>query len=95
MSFWVILSWVGVAIMTAANIWVFLKLKSTAEQMVKSAFPNAKSMTEAMSQMQKMMGAFQNRSPFGGGFGGMNANSDQNLKQALEMLQNLKQTPKK
>jgi len=95
MGFWMIVGWMGVAIMTGANIFVFFKLKSTAEQMLKSAFPNSKSMTEAMQQMQKMMGAFQSKSPFGGGVGGPNAQKDQNLKQALEMLQNLKQSPRK
>jgi hypothetical protein len=64
MSIWTILSWVFVAILTGINIFVFLKLKGASEQMLKMAFPGAKDMGEALSQMQQMMGAF------GGGAGG-------------------------
>jgi len=56
MSNWVIVSWVLVAILTGVNIFVFLKLKGMSEKMLKMAFPNAKNMTEALSQMQGMMG---------------------------------------
>jgi nitrate/nitrite transporter NarK len=61
---WVIVSWVFVAILTAINVFVFIKLKGASEQMMKMAFPNAKNMNEAMGQMQGMMGGM-------GGLGGM------------------------
>lgn len=64
MSIWIILSWVFVAILTAINVFVFLKLKGASEQMLKMAFPGAKDMNEALSQMQGMMSAMQ------GGTGG-------------------------
>lgn len=76
MSGWVITSWVFVILLTAVNVFVFLKLKGVSEQMMKMAFPNAKNMTEAMAQAQKMMGAM------GGG------NKDAQLKQAMQLLQN-------
>ena len=65
MSTWVIVSWVFVALLTGINIFVFLKLKGASEQMMKMAFPNAKNMNEALSQMQGMMSGMG-----GGGFGG-------------------------
>jgi len=67
MSTWVIISWVSVAILTGVNIFVFLKMKNASEQMLKMAFPGAKDMTEAVSQMQKMMGSMG-----AGGKGGFN-----------------------
>jgi hypothetical protein len=72
MSTWVIVSWVFVAILTTINIVVFLKLKGASEQMLKMAFPNAKNMNEALSQMQGMMGGMGGMpggraSPFGAG----------------------------
>jgi hypothetical protein len=85
MSTWVIVSWVFVAVLTGVNIFVFLKLKGASEQMLKMAFPNAKNMNDALSQMQKMMGG---RMP--GGMGAKNANTDAQLKQAMAMLKNLK-----
>jgi hypothetical protein len=86
MSFWIIVSWVAVAVLTAINIVVFLKLKQASEQMLKMAFPNAKNMGEALSQMQNMMGGM-------GGMGGMPAmrggqNMDAQLKAAMDMLKN-------
>ena len=69
MSTWVIISWVCVAIMTAINVFLFLKLKGASEQMIKMAFPNAKNMGDAMAQMQGMMAGM------GGGRGGMNGMS--------------------
>lgn len=57
MSTWVIVSWVFVALLTGVNIYVFWKLKQASEQMLKMAFPGAKDMNDAMSQMQKMMGS--------------------------------------
>jgi hypothetical protein len=58
MSFWVIVSWVFVFILTAINVGVFLKLKQASEQMMQMAFPG-KSMKEVMSSMQGMMGGMQ------------------------------------
>ncbi len=59
MSFWVILSWVFVLLLTGVNVFVFLKLKQASEQMLKMAFPNAKNMNEAMAGMQNMMSGMQ------------------------------------
>ena len=77
MSFWVIVSWIFVFILTAINVGVFLKLKQASEQMMKMAFPNAKNMGEALSSMQGMMSGMQGMAggkgmrpganPFGGG----------------------------
>jgi hypothetical protein len=82
MSFWVIISWIFVFILTAVNVAVFLKLKQASEQMMKMAFPNAKNMGEALNSMQGMMAGMQGMgaprggrpgtNPFGGG--GMPAN---------------------
>lgn len=87
MSFWVILSWVFVFILTAINVVVFMKLKQASDQMLKMAFPNAKNTGDAMAQMQSMMagmqgmmggmpGGAQQRGgrPGGNPFGGMPAN---------------------
>ncbi len=63
MNTWVIASWVFVALLTGVNVFVFLKLKKASEQMMKMAFPKAKNMNDAMSQMQNMMGGL-------GGLGG-------------------------
>ena len=67
MSIWIIISWVCVAILTAVNIVVFLKLKGASEQMLKMAFPGAKDMGAALQQMQQMMGGMGGA----GGMGGM------------------------
>jgi hypothetical protein len=98
MTFWIVLSWVFVLILTGINVAVFLKLKQASEGMMKSMFPNAKNMNEAMASMQQMMSGF-------GGMGGM-ANlakgakglprgaaggSDAQLKAAMEMLKKMKQ----
>jgi hypothetical protein len=100
MSIWIILSWVFVAVLTAVNIFIFLKLKSASEQMLKMAFPNAKNMGEAMSQMQNMMAGMGmgGMPPMGGRRGGASpfgapgagkGNMDAQLKQAMAMLQNI------
>jgi hypothetical protein len=98
MSTWTIVSWVMVAILTTINIVVFLKLKSASEQMLKMAFPNAKNMNDALSQMQSLMG----KMGVSGGLGGLGAGkgnplaglsrgagggSDAQLKAAMETLQ--------
>ena len=93
MTTWIIISWVVVVILTGINIFVFLKLKQASQQMLKMAFPGAKNMSEALSQMEKMMGGLKGAkgmkgmggSPFGGASGGKNQNAQ--LKAAMEMLQ--------
>lgn len=97
MSTWVIISWVGVAVLTTINIVIFLKLKQASEQMLKMAFPGAKNMNEALSQMQQMMGGM-------GGMGGMGPrggrpaggkNMDAQLKAAMDMLQQMQKGQKR
>lgn len=95
MSTWVIISWIFVAILTAINVFVFIKLKGASEQMMKMAFPNAKNMNEALAQMQGMMNSMGGRggkSPFGG-MGGMprGRGGDPQLKAAMDMLQKMQQ----
>jgi hypothetical protein len=97
MTTWVIVSWVFVAILTAVNVFVFIKLKKASDQMMKMAFPNAKNMGDAMSQMQKMMG---------GGAGGMppnlgalmnqmnNPQMQAQMKAAMDMLSKMQQGTK-
>lgn len=85
MSFWIILSWILVAVLTAINVVVFLKLKGASEQMLKMAFPNAKNMGDAMGQMQKMM-AGMGGMPNMGGQKGMKMPNDAQLKAAMDML---------
>lgn len=92
MSTWTIISWVAVAILTAINVVVFLKLKQASEQMLKMAFPGAKDMNEAVVQMQKMMQGMTGRggaNPFAamGGMGSGKSNADAQLKAAMELLQ--------
>lgn len=94
MSTWVVISWISVGILTAVNIFVFLKLKQASEQMMKMMFPGAKNMNEALSQMQKMMGSLQRgggRPGFPGGFqrGQRGGKQDPQLRAAMEMLQNM------
>ena len=65
--------------------------------MMKMAFPNAKNMGDALQQMQAMMGAVKGRggaqrgsAPFRGPGGGFSPNQDQ-LKKAMDMLQQFQQ----
>jgi hypothetical protein len=85
MSTWIILSWIFVAVLTAINIFVFLKLKQATDQMMKMAFPGAKNMNEAMAKMQQMAKGL-NRGPRPGGGG---AGMDVQLKAAMDMLQQM------
>jgi hypothetical protein len=94
MSFWIITSWVLVALLTGINIFVFMKLKTASEQMMQMAFPGTKDMGEAMKKMQQMMGgmgamggARGGRGPGMPGAGG--GNQEQQLKQAMQMLQQM------
>jgi hypothetical protein len=73
MSFWIVLSWVFVLILTGINVAVFLKLKQASEGMMKSMFPNAKNMNEAMASMQQMMGGMGGMGNLGGMMSGMQA----------------------
>ena len=106
MSTWGIISWIFVAVLTAINIFLFLKLKGASEQMMKMAFPGAKDMGAAMEQMQKMMGGMG----AGGGMpgrGGMpqmgrgqikgasGKNQDAQLKAAMDMLANIQKGNKR
>ena len=83
--------------MTGVNIFVFIKLKGASEQMMKMAFPGAKNMNEAVSQMQGMMKAMKRggrggkrRGGFpGGGMPGGGGRNDAQLKAAMDMLQNM------
>ncbi len=99
MTTWVVISWIFVALLTAVNVFVFIKLKKASEQMMKMAFPGAKNMNEAMSQMQTMMGGM-------GGKGGMPPNlqammgqlnqpqMQAQMKAAMEMLSKMQQGAK-
>jgi hypothetical protein len=99
MSFWVIVSWVLVAILTGVNIFVFLKLKSASEQMLQMAFPGAKDMNDAMRRMQQMMGSAGGgrgpQMPGGFGGGGKGGGSDAQLKAAMQMLQQIQKGGKR
>jgi hypothetical protein len=95
MTTWVIVSWVFVALFTALNVVLFLKLKKASEQMMKMAFPNAKNMGDAMAQAQAMMSKLGGAgNTFPGGRPNLNMN-DPNVKRAMEMLKNMQGGPKK
>jgi hypothetical protein len=95
---WVIVSWIFVAIFTAINIFVFLKLKQASDQMMKMVAPGAKNMNEAVAQMQGMMGGK-------GGAGGPdlsklmgqmnNPNMQAQMKAAMDMLAKMQQNQKR
>jgi hypothetical protein len=92
MSFWIITSWIFVALLTGVNVFIFLKLKSASEQMLQMAFPGTKDMGEAMKKMQQMMGGMGAMGGARGGRGpGMpsGGNQDQQLKAAMQMLQQM------
>ncbi len=59
MTFWIVLSWVCVAILTGVNIFTFIKLKKMSDQMMKMAFPGAKDTTDALGQMKGMLTQMQ------------------------------------
>jgi hypothetical protein len=92
MSTWVIISWVFVLILTGINIFLFLKLKSASEQMMKMAFPGTKNMNEALGKMQNMMQGM-NRGPRSGP--SMGGNRDAQLKAAMDMLQKMQKGGKR
>jgi hypothetical protein len=105
MSFWVIVSWVFVLLLTGVNVFIFLKLKQASEQMLKMAFPNAKNMNEALAGMQGMMGGMQGMGGMGATRGGparpsnlaksfgsapAGKGQDAQLKAAMDMLNKMK-----
>jgi hypothetical protein len=94
MSFWIILSWVFVIVLTAINVFAFLKLKQASEQMMKMAFPGAKNMNEAMGRMQQMMGGM-NRGPMKGPNRGGGQQMDAQLRAAMDMLQQMQKGNKR
>jgi hypothetical protein len=97
MTTWIIVSWVFVAIFTAVNVFAFIKLKQASEQMMKMAFPGAKNMTEAMSQMQNMMSGKGGMPPnLGAMMGQMNSPQMQaQMKAAMDMLAKMQQGQKR
>ncbi len=94
MSFWIILSWILVIVLTAINVFVFFKLKQASEQMMKMAFPGAKNMNEAMGRMQQMMGGM-NRGPMKGAARGGGQQMDAQLRAAMDMLQQMQKGGKR
>ncbi|MBI2711902.1 MAG: hypothetical protein HYX41_03410 [Bdellovibrio sp.] len=93
MTIWIVLSWVFVLVLTAINVFIFLKLKAASEQMMQMAFPGAKNMNEAMARMQNMMQGM-NRGPRGPGMGG-GGNRDAQLRAAMDMLKNMQKGAKR
>ncbi len=89
MNTWVIVSWVFVALLTAGNVFFFLKLKKASQQMMQMAFPGAKGMNSAMGQMQGMMNQMRRGGRGKGGMAGANMNAQ--MQQAMQMLQKMKQ----
>jgi hypothetical protein len=105
MTTWVIISWIFVAILTGVNVFVFLKLKTASDQMMKMAFPNAKNSGDAMAQAQQMMAGMGMGGAGGGKAGAQpdmgalmqqmnNPKMQQQMKQAMEMLSKMQQNGK-
>ncbi len=94
MSFWIILSWIFVIILTVVNVVIFLKLKQASEQMMKMAFPGAKNMNEAVAKMQQMMGGM-NRGPVKGPARAGGQQMDAQLRAAMDMLQQMQKGGKR
>jgi hypothetical protein len=96
MSFWIILSWILVIVLTAINVVVFWKLKQASEQMMKMAFPGANNMNEAMARMQQMLGGM-NRGPMKGQGQGRPGGQqmDAQLRAAMDMLQQMQKGGKR
>lgn len=93
MTFWIIVSWVLVAILTAINIFVFIKLKSASDQMMKMVAPGAKNMNEAVAQMQGMMSGKGGMPPNMGALMSQmnNPQMQAQMKAAMEMLSKMQQ----
>ena len=104
---WVIVSWIFVALLTAVNVFLFIKLKNASQQMMKMAFPNSKNMNDAMSQMQNMMsgmggmggrpGAGKAGGPDLGALMGQmnNPNMQAQMKTAMDMLAKMQKNQKR
>jgi len=94
MTTWVVISWIFVGLLTAGNVFFFLKLKKASDQMMKAAFPGSKNMTDAMSQMQTMMSGMQKggmrRPPVAGG-----AQMQSQMKMAMDMLAQMQKGKRK
>lgn len=96
MNTWVIVSWVFVAIFTAINIFVFMKLKQASDQMMKMVAPGAKNMQEAVAQMQGMMGGGGKGPDLSKLMGQMNnPNMQAQMKAAMDMLSKMQQNQKR
>jgi hypothetical protein len=92
----IILSWVFVALFTALNIFIFLKLKKASDQMIKMAFPNAKNTSDALAQMQKMISNMGRGGFPGGPSVGKNAQQMQaQMKAAMDMLSKMQNKSKR
>ncbi len=84
MTTWMIVSWVGVALMTGLNIFIFLKLKKAGEQLMSMSGAlggrgGPGNMKDAMAQAQQMMS-------------GMNPQQmQQQMKMAMDMLARMNQ----
>ena len=89
MTTWVVISWVFVALLTGVNVFVFLKLKKASDQMMKMAFPNAKNMSEALSQMQGMLSSAKRGAPGRMPAASMSKNQSAQLQSALNMLKSV------
>jgi nitrate/nitrite transporter NarK len=99
---WVIVSWIFVALLTAVNVFVFIKLKNASMQMMKMVAPGAKNMNDAVAQMQGMMGGM---GKMGGGkgqpdlqamMGQMNSpQMQQQMKAAMDMLAQMQKNQKR
>lgn len=94
MNTWVLISWIFVALLTAGNVFFFLKLKKASDQMMKMAFPGARNMNEALGQMQQRM---NQRGPMAnpflaqkmGGRKGKKGKQDSQLEAAMGMLEQM------
>ena len=100
MNTWVIVSWVFVAIFTAINVFVFLKLKGASDQMMKMVAPGAKNMNDAVAQMQGMMGGAGGKAGAPPNMAALmgqmnNPNMQAQMKAAMDMLSKMQQNQKK
>jgi hypothetical protein len=95
MSVWSILSWVFLGLLTAINIFIFVKLQKTMKSMMSQMFPGATSMEDAAAKVGSMMQMFSSMS----GGPGMPKNlgnvNQKSLNDALNMLNKLQQRNKR
>ena len=102
MNSWTIASWIFVALLTAGNIFFFLKMKQVADQMAKMAFPGSKGMADIMLKMQQGQKNQKGRPGAAAGFkpgiptaGAGAGNMDAQLKAAMNMLQQMQKGKKR